>query len=220
MFGVSKAHSQSARQFSSKRPHRRVAQGHCAYFSCPAHAVKGHSYCPDHLAKMSRERKKKVKARKRQGVCVDCGERPRFWGIRCILCRQRFMKSAKALPSGAIRALRLYHEAERKLAIELSQANARFEIRKLLATGDIGGDRAKALRLYAGVDDGHWRNYAEVGRLMHISRERVRQLLYPYRAVLTETLSADLDRNLLRSKARHLAQPGQMLSSRKSKRSN
>jgi DNA-directed RNA polymerase sigma subunit (sigma70/sigma32) len=37
------------------------------------------------------------------------------------------------------------------------------------------------LRLYAGVDDGQWRNYAEVGRLMRISRERVRQLLYSYR---------------------------------------
>jgi hypothetical protein len=114
-------------------------------------------------------------------MCADCGEQPQFWGIRCLLCWQRFKKGAKTLPSGATRALRLYRDAERKLVIELRQANARFEIRKLLATGDIAGDQEKALRLYAGVDDGQWRNYAEVGRLMRISRERVRQLLYSYR---------------------------------------
>lgn len=141
---------------------------------------------------MSRERKKEARARKRQGRCVDCGERPQFWGTRCLLCRQRFKKGAKALPSGATRALRRYRDAERKLAIELRQANARFEIRKLLATGDLAGDLERALRLYAGLDDGRWRNYAEVGRLMRISRERVRQLLYPYRAVLTETMVKEL----------------------------
>jgi hypothetical protein len=137
---------------------------------------------------MSRERKKEVRARKRQGMCVDCGEQPQFWGIRCLICRQRFKKGAKALPAGATRALRLYRDAEHQLTIELRQANARFEIRKLLATGDLAADLEKALRLYAGLDDGHWRNYAEVGRLMRISRERVRQLLYPYRTVLTKTL--------------------------------
>jgi hypothetical protein len=194
------ASSQSPRQFSWERQYQKVAHGHCAYFSCSAQAVEGHRHCHNHLVRMSRERKKEVQARKRQGMCVDCGEYPQFWGIRCLLCRQRFTKRAKALPSGATRALRLYRDAERKLAIELCQANARFEIRKLLATGDIPGDQEKALRLYAGVDDGHWRNYAEVGRLMRISRERVRQLLYPYRAVLIETLGAHVAGNLLRSK--------------------
>lgn len=181
---MSKASSQSAHQFSWEPQYQKVAQGQCAYFNCPAKAVKGHRHCRNHLARMSRQRKKEVRARKRQGMCVDCGERPQFWGVRCFFCRQRFKQGAKALPSGATRALRLYREAERKLAIELRQAKARFEIRKLLATGDIAGDRKKALRLYAGLDDGHWRTYAEVGRLMRISRERVRQLLYPYRALL------------------------------------
>jgi hypothetical protein len=180
---VSITSSQSPRQFSWERQYEKVAHGHCAYFNCSARAVKGHRHCRNHLVRMSRERKKEVRARKRQGMCVDCGEQPQFWGIRCILCRQRFKKAAKALPSGATRALRLYRDAERKLAIELRQANARFEIRKLLATGDIASDQEKALRLYAGVDDGRWRNYAEVGRLMRISRERVRQLLYSYRTL-------------------------------------
>jgi hypothetical protein len=144
----------------------------------------GHSHCRQHLAMMSNERRKQVSARKVQSRCVDCGERPQFWGMRCILCRQRRVKNSDVLPIGALRALRLYKDAERKLAVEQQQAKARFEIRKLLAMQEVEGAQAKALRLYAGVDDGVWRSHAEVGRLMHLSRERVRQLLAPFKAIL------------------------------------
>ena len=97
------------------------------------------------------------------------------------------MKNSDRLPVGAMRALRLYKDAERMLAIEQQQAKARFEIRKLLAMQEVEGAQAEALRLSAGVDDGLWRSYAEVGRLMHLSRERVRQLLAPFKTILSIT---------------------------------
>lgn len=159
----------------------------CAYFGCDAKAAPGRRLCREHLDRMSEARRKSVQERRQQGRCIDCGERPQFWGLRCVICRQQRVKNADALPSGAARALRLYRDAQRRLAIEQFQTRARFEVRKLLATGDVRGPRAEALRLHTGADDCIWRTHAEVARLMDISRERVRQLLYPYKTILTAT---------------------------------
>jgi hypothetical protein len=179
----------------NRRPARRryadtneaTASSTCVYFGCSAKAAPGHFQCADHLARMSRARKKSVHERRRAGLCVDCGKMPQFWGLRCIICRRCRLKDADALPPSAVRALRLFHDAERKLALEQFQAQARFEVRKLLAAGEIKKRQAKALRLHVGVDDGVWRSHAEVGRLMKISRERVRQLLHAYKPILTAT---------------------------------
>jgi hypothetical protein len=98
--------------------------------------------------------------------------------------------------------LRLYREAERLFELEQRQAHARFAIRKLLAAGEVTGDREKALRLYAGLDAGHWRTYQEVGRLMNLSKERVRQLLNPSKAILTRMLAGNVPWKSLIVKAR------------------
>jgi hypothetical protein len=124
---------------------------------------------------MSKRNKELYTKRMREGLCIYCGTRPGFWGVRCVICRQRFAKHP--LPYGARRALRLYREAEKKREREQIEVEARHAVRKLLASGDINGKQAKALRLYAGVDDGKWRTYVEVGNAMQISKERVRQLL-------------------------------------------
>jgi len=87
--------------------------------------------------------------------------------------------------------LRLYREADQKRELEQRQTDARFAIRKLLATRTISGDHARALKLYAGLDGGPWRSYSQVGKLMKISKERVRQLLYPSKIVLTAGLAGN-----------------------------
>ena len=89
---------------------------------------------------------------------------------------------------GAKRALRLCRDAETKFELEILQAHARFGIRKLLASGEVNGNYAKALRLYAGLDTGRWRTYEQVGKLMHVSKERVRQLLKRSKIILANTL--------------------------------
>lgn len=167
---------------------KRKTAGRCVYLGCPAKADPDHKYCQKHLARMSRVNRKRCEARKAQGVCIYCGIRPQFWGVRCLVCRQLFIKNRSALPVGARRALRIYREAEHLYELEQLQTNARFAIRKLLAAGDVTGDRKKALCLYAGLDTGRWRTYQEVGRLMQLSKERIRQLLHPSKVVLTKML--------------------------------
>ena len=175
---------------SRRKYEKRKAAGLCANSGCPAAAANLHSYCSKHLHAMGAWKKQVVNTRKNEGLCTYCGKRPSFWGMFCIICRQKFIKNP--LPLGARRALRLYREAEQKFELELTQAQARFEIRKLLASGNITGDYAKALRLYAGTSvsrGGRWRTYQEVGQLMHLSIERVRQLLKPSKIIIADKLA-------------------------------
>jgi hypothetical protein len=109
-------------------------------------------HCRKHLGSMSKANRQRVRERKAKGICIYCGERPQFWSVRCLICRQLLVKHKDALPWGARRALRLYRDAERRHQIEGQQTQARFAVRKLLATQTITGNYARALRLYAGVD--------------------------------------------------------------------
>jgi hypothetical protein len=86
------------------------------------------------------------------------------------------------------RALRLYSEAEKRSVPEQIRREARAEARKLLASGKVYGRSAEALRLYTGLDDGKWRSHGEVGGLMNLSAERVRQLLAPSKRSLIARL--------------------------------
>jgi len=184
--GVRGERLSTTRQTSRRQYQQRKAAGVCVAFGCSAFPKYSRLYCGKHLQRMSKENRKRIRNRKEQGLCIYCGVRPQFWGVRCIICRQHFVKGP--LPFGARRALRLYREAETDFKLELLQATARFGIRKLLASGDIKGQQAKALRLYAGLDRGRWRTYTEVGKLMHITKERVRQLLKPSKILLADLL--------------------------------
>lgn len=185
-------HAESARgkrsgAASSKRQReKRKAGGLCTYFGCSAKPQPNRQYCSEHLRRMLKRQQKLIDERKKKGLCTYCGTRPQFWGRRCIICRQTRTKNP--LPFGARRALRLYREAEKEFELELLQAHARLGIRKLLASGDVKGSHAKVLRLYAGIDRGRWRTYKEVGRLMRLTKERVRQLLEPSKNLLANVL--------------------------------
>ena len=165
---------------------KRKAAGLCTHTGCREKPDVGHTHCQKHLREMSKRNKEQYQKRMREGLCIYCGTRPGFWGIRCVICRQRFAKHP--LPYGARQALRLYRQAEEQHKVEHNQIEARLAIRKLLASGDINGDQAKAVRLYAGVDDGRWRTYREIGKVMHISKERVRQLLLPSKLAVVSVL--------------------------------
>jgi hypothetical protein len=166
---------------------------------------------------MSRRANERYEKRTNEALCIYCGLLPQFWGVRCVICRQLWAKHP--LPFGARRALRLYREAESKREDEQVEVEARHAVRKLLAIGDVNGKHAKALRLYAGVDNGKWRTYAEVGKVMHISKERVRQLLVPPKITLALILGdrvpwRPMQENLERNGNKSLfAQPKSMGSS-------
>jgi len=180
------------RAASRRQYQKRKALGLCAYFGCAAHAKAGRMYCPSHLERMSRCNRRRCRERQQNGLCIYCGLRPPFWGVRCLVCRQIFVKGQSALPAGARRALRLYREDERQFELEQLQVQTRFAVRKLLAGGEVTGDRARALLLYAGLDKGFWRTYREVGEVMKLSRERVRQLLYPSKVELVHMLGGNV----------------------------
>src|SRR5437870_12470012 len=123
------------RRASSRRQYlKRKAGGLCAYGGCGAKAKASHTHCQKHLDNLSKNNRKRWASRKARGLCIYCGERPQFWGVRCLVCRQIFVKDKDALPFGLRRALRLYREAERKRQLEQRQVQARFDIRKLLAS--------------------------------------------------------------------------------------
>src|SRR5262249_12277765 len=180
------------RATAQRQYQKRKARGLCAYGGCHSKPAEGNTHCRKHLANMAKGNRQRVRERKAKGLCIYCGERPQFWSVRCIICRQIFVKDKNALPFGARRALRLYREAEQEHELERQQSKARFAIRKLLATEMITGDYARALRLYAGVDTGAWRSYLRVARIMRVSKERVRQLLYASKVTLTEMLDGDV----------------------------
>jgi len=171
---------------SKQQYEKRKAAGLCTYCGCPAKPEVGRTRCPKHLVALSKKYSKRCYERIKQGVCIYCGLRPPFWGLRCLICRQIFAKDP--LPSGARRALRQYRLAETRRKVEQFQAQARTVIHDLLASGQINGKCAEVLRLYSGLDTGEWRTYAEVGYIMSISKERVRQLLHPSRVIMAQLM--------------------------------
>jgi len=166
---------------------KRRAAGLCTHGRCPERAESGHAHCRKHLQAMANHATERRNDRIAQDLCVRCGERPPFWGRRCVICRQELGKNP--LPYGARRALRLYREAEHCHRSELIRREAQLEARKLLANGKIRGKAGEALRLYMGLDDGKWRTYREIGSILKVSGERVRQLLLPSKIELSEAPS-------------------------------
>jgi DNA-binding transcriptional regulator YiaG len=156
---------------------KRRADGLCAYGYCPEKAEPGHAQCQRHLQKMRARAIERRKERIAEGICISCGERPQFWGLKCILCRT--VRSNNPLPYGARRALRLHREAEEKRHKLEVQREVREVALQLLTSNQFPGKSAEALRLYAGFDNGQWRTYRQVGQLMNLSGERVRQMILP-----------------------------------------
>jgi len=151
---------------------KRRAAGRCAYGSCSEKAEAGHSQCRLHLRRMSERALQRRTERIALGLCITCGDRPQFWGRHCILCRK-----IVSLPYGARRALRLHREQEAMKQKQELRSEVREAVHELLATKRFEGPCAQALALRVGLDNGSWRSYREVGRLMSLSGERVRQIL-------------------------------------------
>ena len=195
ILGNRKTYSDTAlkrKRAASRREYEtRKARSLCVYKGCLVSPETGHVHCRKHLDSMARHARARARERKAKGLCIYCGERPQFWSLRCAICRQLFITNKSALPSGAKRALRLYRDAERQHELERRQLHARFAIRKLLETGIVRGDYARALKFYAGLDEGSWRSYSQVAKLMKISKERVRQLLYPSKVILANMLGGE-----------------------------
>jgi hypothetical protein len=165
---------------------KRRNAGLCTYGACPELPQEGHSLCSLHLQKMRDLEKERRNLRIAKSLCTRCGELPKFWGLNCVFCRQIF--AMNPLPSGARRALRLYRIKQAKQLRRSIEDDTRAAVIELLSKGTVSGKCAEALRLYAGVDTHEWRTYEEVGKIMRLTGERVRQLLLPAKTILSVLL--------------------------------
>jgi hypothetical protein len=165
---------------------QRVAEGLCTFGYCLEAAEPGRVQCRHHLQKMVDQALKIRTQRIASEVCVSCGRRPPFWGRRCILCRRA--QSNNPLPRGARRALREFRKQEVLREKERVRADVCKAALEVIGSQRLDAKSVRALSLWVGLDRVEGRSYRQVGRLMNISGERVRQLLKPAKAALTETL--------------------------------
>jgi hypothetical protein len=184
-----RTNSAARRSRSKIASHKRKLNPLCRRGGCRKRTLKGHTYCEAHLRGMSLRAAERIETRREQGVCTYCGRRPQFWGQRCILCRP---VGENPLPRAARTALKLYRENEARHAREQIAKRTQSAAQKLLAGGKIKDRAAEALRLYVGLDDGEWRTYGQVGAVMNLSPERVRQLLSPSKEFLAFVLKGQV----------------------------
>jgi hypothetical protein len=173
---------------------RRLA-GLCGHGHCPRKAQEGHIYCREHLARMRERANERRNERIAQGVCISCGERPQFWGRRCAICRHAVAKNP--LPNGARRALKESRNLEQQRKKQLVQ----FAVMELIASGRVKGKEAEALRLYFGIDFREFRSYREVGQLMNLSHERIRQLIMRLKLLFRKEIDVSLTASFGREQA-------------------
>lgn len=172
------------------RYRKRKLAGQCCSGTCSEKTTDGHSHCHRHRKSMSRQISGIYQRRKHERLCRDCGKRPQFWGVRCVVCRQTTARDP--LPRGARMALRKHREREAQSLIENRRESLRSAARRLVASEKLTVREAEALRLYLGLEDNGWRTHLQVAKLMKISGERVRQLLVPSKAALGLTLTGNV----------------------------
>lgn len=166
---------------------RRRAAGLCCYSSCRKRGEQGRSACRRHLRYAARVAAEIRSRRIAEGLCIQCGKRPQFWGVRCIICRQ--LTTRAPLPRSALKAIRLHRKAEAQREAKQIKENTQAAARSILANGEVSGKAGQALRLYVGLDGRPWRTYEQVAKLMNLTRERVRQLLLTSKITLETELA-------------------------------
>src|SRR5258707_11349346 len=105
-----------SRQWQRQQYLKRTTASLCSYASCHMPPDSGHRQSQTHLRLAAERARERIRKRKAQGLCVQCGRLPQFWGVRCIFCRQIFARNP--LPSGARKALRQYRENERQALLK------------------------------------------------------------------------------------------------------
>jgi hypothetical protein len=154
------------REASKREFQDRVSQGMCGYFGCPNRQKLGRTQCPRHLDEMIAYSAARRAKRKQKKLCIDCGERPGWWGVRCVVCRTGYVKDP--LPLGARKALRRHRRLE-------AIASRRYQAQQALAL--VTDARARQVLISRhGLADSVDRTLEEIGTALGVTRERIRQI--------------------------------------------
>lgn len=124
--------------------------------------------CRPHLRAMCIKNKAMRAARKAAKMCIYCNERPAWWTVYCVICREEQHHPQDPLPDGARKALAKYRRSE---AID-----ARREQAQLAVDWTDDPRIAKIFSMRHGLEDGTDRTLEEIGAEFDVTRERVRQV--------------------------------------------
>ncbi len=149
---------------------KQKAKGACTWGTgCHSPVATGRTMCREHLRALLVYSNARRAERLALKLCIVCGERPQWWAVTCILCRDKNGHQHKdPLPNGARKALAKYRRFE---AIDARRAQAE------LAVESISDQRTiQILIMRHGLADGIDRTLEEIGATFSLTRERIRQI--------------------------------------------
>lgn len=180
------------RGWAKRVTEERKAAGLCTTSPCPNPPKPGHVMCQEHLNAMLVASKERRQRRRQAQLCGDCGTRPQWFGVRCVLCRSKYTKSP--LPVGAIRAINEYRRNE-VITARRSMAAAACEF--------IHARDKQMVSLRHGLIDGYDWTLEEIGHEFGCTREYVRQV----EARVYDNLPSVVDVSLLRVPYQRVRRP-------------
>src|ERR1051325_1492011 len=142
------------------------SKGLCGYGRCQKEAANGHSMCAEHLKASSAGIAKMSARRIQQGLCRQCGLTPYFSRPFCLPCRIKFGLSP--LPRITRKQIRKFWRDDaikerRRVASEVIASTSDERLRKILT-------------LRHGLESGNDASLEEIGAVLNLTRERVRQI--------------------------------------------
>lgn len=129
--------------------------------------------CTRHLKRLLRYTEMRRSQRIKAKLCIDCANMPQFWGLRCVICRQRH--SVGVLPPGARKALAKYRQRD-TVAVRVQQAQVAVDRLKTYNPRLISPHAVEILTMRHGLSDHIDRTLEEVGAAFSVTRERIRQI--------------------------------------------
>lgn len=140
--------------------------------------------CETHLRDMVLRSYERRKARVAQGLCIYCGKLPAEGTQLCLGCRSTFYgaRSPKTLPRALIKQQRAI---ERRQVEEKQLAQRKIALDSLLSEDwdDLSERQTYMIQEYYGLKSGVPRPLDSLGKEYGITRERVRQLIKPFKEV-------------------------------------
>lgn len=94
------------------------------------------------------------------------------------------------LPGGARPAQSKSRERDQQRPVEARRETVRIAARELIARGGLTENEKEAVRLYFGLEDNRWRTLEQVAQLMHVTAQRIHQLLLPSKTILASSMMA------------------------------
>lgn len=156
------------------------ATGICVVTGCKHPAKPGKATCKAHIDRQVKFIKKYRDQKKADGLCIEWNCPEKAWGT--IYCQSHREKRFKPKPGSVPYAVQRV-ENEKKWQVELKAANeVRERAKRILAQFYFADHRAADFcRMYYGLNGGVPMTLAAIGEQHGITRERVRQIIKPFR---------------------------------------